>query len=216
MTQVPRASASPLISSQTWYPDLIGMLRSSITRPGRSSRAILRAVSPSSAVSTRYPSLRATYATDSRMCGSSSQIRTFFMSSPSRAPWHRLDDGVQECFAGDRLGQDGGGTLQPRRRVVAAGDDHRDVAGGRVGAQPAQGLVSSKSGHHQVHEDEVGAVGSRARDSFLSARGAARVEPRLQQKGPRRLENVAIVIHLSLIHISEPTRLLSISYAVFC
>src|SRR5678815_6024901 len=27
---------------------------------------------------------------------------------------------------------------------------------------------------------------------------------------------IAAVIHLSLIHISEPTRLLSISYAVFC
>ena len=31
-----------------------------------------------------------------------------------------------------------------------------------------------------------------------------------------RRDDVDIVIELSLIHISEPTRLLSISYAVFC
>src|SRR5678816_3840061 len=33
---------------------------------------------------------------------------------------------------------------------------------------------------------------------------------------PRRLEPPTLPCNLSLIHISEPTRLLSISYAVFC
>eukprot|EP00658_Telonema_sp_P-2_P024180 TRINITY_DN19709_c0_g1_i2.p1 TRINITY_DN19709_c0_g1~~TRINITY_DN19709_c0_g1_i2.p1 ORF type:complete len:108 (-),score=26.39 TRINITY_DN19709_c0_g1_i2:42-365(-) len=33
---------------------------------------------------------------------------------------------------------------------------------------------------------------------------------------PAHLPDALTILHLSLIHISEPTRLLSISYAVFC
>src|SRR5678815_5922678 len=45
----------------------------------------------------------------------------------------------------------------------------------------------------------------RLRDQYVMAR--------FGDKGPYAIDNVYI---LSLIHISEPTRLLSISYAVFC
>ena len=36
------------------------------------------------------------------------------------------------------------------------------------------------------------------------------------KKQPTALQRAAQAVDLSLIHISEPTRLLSISYAVFC
>src|SRR5678815_4170386 len=45
------------------------------------------------------------------------------------------------------------------------------------------------------------------------AEGKQRHEKRVARTAPRR---VRLTANLSLIHISEPTRLLSISYAVFC
>src|SRR5665254_14068 len=49
------------------------------------------------------------------------------------------------------------------------------------------------------------------RDSLTMERNQERLRGRLRNSGDSRFQTI-----LSLIHISEPTRLLSISYAVFC
>src|SRR5678815_5612691 len=62
-----------------------------------------------------------------------------------------------------------------------------------------------------------------SRRGFLSTTSRSNVSTRLEafRQGLRELgyvegKNIVIEYRLSLIHISEPTRLLSISYAVFC
>src|SRR5678816_4190308 len=69
--------------------------------------------------------------------------------------------------------------------------------------------------------DRFMARGMSKRDAQLAARRefghvSALQEHARDARGGQWVENLARDLKLSLIHISEPTRLLSISYAVFC
>src|SRR5674536_374897 len=71
-------------------------------------------------------------------------------------------------------------------------NDRSASAGTFLGANGGCRLVAIQLRHLAVHQDGVVALSG------------------------GRLHRLGAVQHLSLIHISEPTRLLSISYAVFC
>src|SRR5678815_2166957 len=80
--------------------------------------------------------------------------------------------------------------------------------------------VSSEPASSRVDVAELWRRLSRAAATCKSAPTASRAIRRLQlpcrRPRPARRGWLAFYQHLSLIHISEPTRLLSISYAVFC
>src|SRR5678816_1606940 len=126
--------------------------------------------------------------------------------------------------------------LVGRRAAIVPGQPDRlaldDVraAGARLlerrrGAGEVAERVGAVRGDERVLAEPAGAVEvQRALDprGVAAARGpeAARHQadlPALGREEPRGLgEGVDALAQLSLIHISEPTRLLSISYAVFC
>src|SRR5678815_5573060 len=95
---------------------------------------------------------------------------------------------------------------------VSADQFQVDVAWLRAfGIDPGCGAMSSEEWKRRVHPDDLGAFIAAA-DSCHHGGERFECEYRLLAAGHRWLW----VLHLSLIHISEPTRLLSISYAVFC
>eukprot|EP00658_Telonema_sp_P-2_P073767 TRINITY_DN62881_c0_g1_i1.p2 TRINITY_DN62881_c0_g1~~TRINITY_DN62881_c0_g1_i1.p2 ORF type:complete len:104 (+),score=35.94 TRINITY_DN62881_c0_g1_i1:145-456(+) len=86
-----------------------------------------------------------------------------------------------------------------------------------------QELILPESVQSIAEFNGVVCVGLHREYSILSlvdgdARSLLPIPPTLRQTQYQRLQNLLAteIQQLSLIHISEPTRLLSISYAVFC
>ena len=88
----------------------------------------------------------------------------------------------------------------------------------RAKTDPEQGLIKDTASiHPRYFEISLGGYGNRKFElspdwqEFVTSVTIPYPEEDLQPK-----LNVILQMPLSLIHISEPTRLLSISYAVFC
>src|SRR5678816_4614384 len=101
-----------------------------------------------------------------------------------------------------------------RASALLDGPDHRRVV--VVAISGLRGALHEALGRGGLGEVEPGRLGERdgigeVLDDVAGGEGAAR----RMVVGQERLHPVIAQHELSLIHISEPTRLLSISYAVF-
>src|SRR5438046_2448346 len=112
-----------------------------------------------------------------------------------------------------RLGQIGRRARVHRAPVVAAqrerGHDHeRDLGGAGIGAQLARGVEPGQLGQLDVHEDEVGQLALRHRDSLLAIGGLQQLDRRPAQQLPHDFPIVLVVLdveHGPVPHESSPS-----------
>eukprot|EP00658_Telonema_sp_P-2_P085608 TRINITY_DN9796_c0_g2_i1.p1 TRINITY_DN9796_c0_g2~~TRINITY_DN9796_c0_g2_i1.p1 ORF type:complete len:166 (+),score=46.25 TRINITY_DN9796_c0_g2_i1:3-500(+) len=126
----------------------------------------------------------------------------------------------------DGMGGDGGGGVDDPAFDVESfvgllsgkgGVNGESVLYGKIGATPTSGTtaeeLSASAGVaiKQWKMSRTGHLSSTTQRVSVMSRYALRAVRDLVQEAVNHVEHI-----LSLIHISEPTRLLSISYAVFC
>ena len=88
------------------------------------------------------------------------------------------------------------------------------AADGRLIFNPTWGHILADGGREATEQETADWQAAQDAAALAAAEAAAQAEA--QAALPTVFETGIAVLDLSLIHISEPTRLLSISYAVFC
>src|ERR1700730_15183719 len=163
MTGVKGSAVSPLSCLRTEMPSSFGIMMSSRTRSGSSSRARRSASSPSTAVTTSYPCALSRTRSTSKFVGLSSatSIRGGVRKRrlPSASPQEFAHFGENDARA-ERFGEIAVASRFQRLRIVAGqgigrdGDD-RDVPQFRICFDSTGRLIAVDDRQLNIHENEV-------------------------------------------------------------
>src|SRR4029077_3505490 len=175
MTGIKRSVASRLSSLRTEIPSSFGIMTSSRTRSGSSSRARTSASYPSSAVTTRKPCELSLTRSTSRFVGLSSttRIRGGFRKRGPSALGQKFANFGEDHARAEWLGEIAVASSGKCLRIVAGhrirGDgDDGNMAQVRVSLDSTRGFIAIDDRKLNIHENEVGSLFRRHGDAFFA------------------------------------------------